>query len=382
MKKSVTMLLVFIIALSPIGQAFAAIPGYAGPTKPIKVFVHSKEVKLALPILTDVKAGRTLYPFRELLEYIGAEVSYETDARTAVAVLDGTTVKFPLDSTTYYVQDEAKKMDTKAMLDASAGKTYIPIRYAVEALGFDVMYIQCRDHDQIRISKLGDYAPISDEEFLEKYYQFDYTSVSYYKLDGANKRLIFNDDWATPPYKDLVPETKLNPDINRQLYELTKVLTSDRDYTYLQYASEFSNLPSSILFKYAFSQENALVDFNYFDFVFFENKPFDAKKGWNTSKFSDSAFLQFNLGKLWDKFNGSWSDQYYEKKLRDSMIALFGKNNGVDIYKYLFEYYIKVKNAPDDVYSKARESKTFGNIKVDFCMDNSALLMFYFSYVR
>lgn len=382
MKKFVAMFVMLIMLVSSVGQVYAAIPGYTKPAKPLKVFVHSKEVKLTLPVLTDVKAGRTLYPFRELLECVGAEVSYDSNAKTAVAALDGVTVKFPLDSATYYVNNEPKKMDTKAVLDTSVGRTYIPIRYAMEALGFDVMYIQCTNHDQIRISQLGEYVPTSDADFLDKYYKFDYTSLFYYKLDGANKRLVFNDDWATTPYKDLVPGTKVNPDINRQLYELTKVLTSDRDYLHIRHEPEIGITHNRVLVKYAFSQENALMDFNYFDFVFFDDKPFDAKKGWNNSKFSDQVFLQLDLGALWKGGDEGWSTPYFEKKLQDSMIALFGETNGTAIYKYMFDLYIKDRNAPMDAYDNARDTKTFGNIKVDFVVDHSAILMFYFSYVK
>lgn len=86
--------------------------------------------------------GRTLVPFRKMLESIGAEVSFGTDASGAVvsveAVRGGTQVLLKIGSNQYTVDGETHAMDTAAVI--KEGRTYIPARPVLEALGYSVSY--------------------------------------------------------------------------------------------------------------------------------------------------------------------------------------------------------------------------------------------------
>ncbi len=168
------------------------------------MYINSEKQNLTLPILSDVKHGRTLYPFRDLLEALGAVVSWDAVTRTAVGEFNGSTVKFPLGSTTYYINDTAYTMDTKTIIDPTVNRTYIPIRYAFEAFGYTVQWIESQKHDEIRIYNLGEFSSMSDEDFLAKVFNADHTSNQYYDFDTVNRRLVFKDEYGSIPFTDKV----------------------------------------------------------------------------------------------------------------------------------------------------------------------------------
>lgn len=66
----------------------------------------------------------------------GATVMWDSVNRCAIGEYNGITVEFPIDKSCYYINGEKYDMDTTSYI--SNGKTYIPIRFAAEALGFTV----------------------------------------------------------------------------------------------------------------------------------------------------------------------------------------------------------------------------------------------------
>jgi hypothetical protein len=88
------------------------------------------------------KNGRTLVPFRRLLESIGAEVGYTADedgrVRSVEASLGGTRIVLNIGDSRYSVNGESLTMDTAAAL--KEGRTYIPVRPVLEAFGYGVSY--------------------------------------------------------------------------------------------------------------------------------------------------------------------------------------------------------------------------------------------------
>lgn len=79
-----------------------------------------------------VQNGFTLVPFRELLEKMGADISWDPKARVVTANKDGTTIKLPIDSNTIYVNGKALST-TPARI--TGGRTYIPARLVLETFG-------------------------------------------------------------------------------------------------------------------------------------------------------------------------------------------------------------------------------------------------------
>ncbi len=80
--------------------------------------------------------GRTQVPFRVTLEAIGAEVNWDQHTKTAFAEKDGINIKIPIGEK-YILKNGVKiNNDTKAIIHD--GKTFLPIRVVMEALGYDV----------------------------------------------------------------------------------------------------------------------------------------------------------------------------------------------------------------------------------------------------
>lgn len=96
----------------------------------------SSEIKL--PIKNA--GGRSMLPFRECAELLGARVSWNEGLKAASCELNGIKVTFIIGAKRYDVNGIEKTMDVAPFIDN--GSTYIPIRYAAEGLGFKVDFKQ------------------------------------------------------------------------------------------------------------------------------------------------------------------------------------------------------------------------------------------------
>lgn len=85
--------------------------------------------------------GRTLVPFRALLEGMGAQVDY-TDGLITAKTQAGDTLTMRLGDSklSYTVGDKLEETDMGAAPTAAGGRVYIPVRAAAEALGLDVYW--------------------------------------------------------------------------------------------------------------------------------------------------------------------------------------------------------------------------------------------------
>ncbi len=115
--------------------------------KRTKVIINDKEVELETRI--QIVNNRSMYPFRECLENMGALVMWDSTNRIAIGELNGITVEFPIDKNYYYINGEIHYMDTTSYI--SNGRTYIPIRFAAEALGFTVEWESTAVENKISI---------------------------------------------------------------------------------------------------------------------------------------------------------------------------------------------------------------------------------------
>ncbi len=81
---------------------------------------------------------RLLIPLRDVSEFMDCEVDWDASEKAAYVIKNGTTVKFIIGSTQYYINGEAYSLDSPALI--YDGKTYIPFRSAGEALGIEIAY--------------------------------------------------------------------------------------------------------------------------------------------------------------------------------------------------------------------------------------------------
>ena len=85
-------------------------------------------------------AWRTQVPLRAAMEAYGAYVDWDADARTAIVQYQGITVKLPVNQNFLTANGQIRTMDTQAVI--RSGRTYLPIRFVVEALGGSVSWDQ------------------------------------------------------------------------------------------------------------------------------------------------------------------------------------------------------------------------------------------------
>ena len=106
-------------------------------------FVVNNEVvsvEDAAPYIAD---NRTFVPFRALGEALGADVEWDNDARTVTYTLGKSEVVMTIGETTYTVNGEEKTMDVAPVI--TGDRTYVPVRFVGEALGFKVIALSAAD---------------------------------------------------------------------------------------------------------------------------------------------------------------------------------------------------------------------------------------------
>ena len=80
--------------------------------------------------------NRTMIPIRAVAEVLDCEVEWNESAREVSLRKDGTDVLIKIDDRNMIVNDTTVEMDTNAVIIDD--RTYIPLRFAGEALGFTV----------------------------------------------------------------------------------------------------------------------------------------------------------------------------------------------------------------------------------------------------
>lgn len=98
--------------------------------KPIKVFLEGKE--LTFDSYSIIRDGSVLVPFRQLLEGLGAKVSWNEKDMVASATLGKTAIRIPLNSSTVYVNGNKVKITTPSI--TINNRILIPARFVSENL--------------------------------------------------------------------------------------------------------------------------------------------------------------------------------------------------------------------------------------------------------
>ncbi|WP_432665758.1 CAP-associated domain-containing protein [Wukongibacter baidiensis] len=132
--------------------------------------------------------GRTLVPFRVILEALGAEVGWDGDSRTVSAIKDNLNIKLKIDSTEAFVNSKKTDLDVPAMI--IDGRTLIPVRFISEELGCTVDW----DGD-MRIVTIST-SNTSDNKDIEKEFTFQGIAI------GDSEKKVIN-VLGQPTRKDL-----------------------------------------------------------------------------------------------------------------------------------------------------------------------------------
>lgn len=137
-KKITTTLIIATLMLLSSFATFAA-----EENSVINVYVNDNSVKW-----TDAKPfidsnGRSMIPLRAVAENLGAEVTWNNSTSTAKVVLGSKTVELQVGRRYGMVNGAKVEMDSATII--INGRTFIPLRFVSENLGYDITYKFGRD---------------------------------------------------------------------------------------------------------------------------------------------------------------------------------------------------------------------------------------------
>lgn len=102
----------------------------------INIVLNGNKLKLQDPIIN--KGGTIYYPFREILELVGAKVTWDNESKTAKGILGENYVEFQLNNNEYKKNDKYRFLPEGQKIFTKKGKTYAPIKNLMEGLGYNV----------------------------------------------------------------------------------------------------------------------------------------------------------------------------------------------------------------------------------------------------
>ena len=213
----------------------------------IKLTVDSQQVVFpdAQPYLDS--AHRTMVPIRFVTEAMGADVKWDSNTSTAVISKNGITVNITKGSKTLTVNSASGTsyvtMDTVAVV--KDGRTFVPIRFVVEALGGFVDYSNYYGVAEIascsgelnatEMKRLRSYAPVQwwanyfTEEKSKKY--IDPTIAEIY---GASK----SKSWFADAHQFLVTQDDITWKA-KDIVSNTRVEAGTHSWDYAKFVAEF-----------------------------------------------------------------------------------------------------------------------------------------------
>lgn len=213
--------------------------------KNLIIFFNGKKLELTREV--QMNNDRTMYPFRECMEFMGAKVTWNEANQEASATLNGNTVVFKINSNHYTVNGVEKEMDVNAYVDTDA--TYVPIRYAAEALGYKVDWVPSAENDVIAI---GDNEEVSNEieDYVSGYKDLSSTTA---KIGKGVYDMIMKS-----PDEQLASMRKLQTDNKSYIDEFSTV--KDRRNSILDLSTLFTDATIALAKTYA-GDAKAGVDF-------------------------------------------------------------------------------------------------------------------------
>lgn len=105
-------------------------------TNPITVLLN--EEKLSFDVDPYIKGGRTLVPFRAILEALGAEVIWNPTERSVTAKSESKEIYLKIGDTATTVNGSKVLIDVPAEITGS--RTFVPLRFVSENLGASVLW--------------------------------------------------------------------------------------------------------------------------------------------------------------------------------------------------------------------------------------------------
>ena len=85
-----------------------------------------------------ISEGRTLIPVLYLANALGAQTLWDANTQEVTITKDDIDIKLAISSNTLTVNGKTSQMDAAPVI--RNGRTYLPVRYLAEALGYDISW--------------------------------------------------------------------------------------------------------------------------------------------------------------------------------------------------------------------------------------------------
>jgi hypothetical protein len=107
------------------------------------IYFNGEEMTFdAQPYITET--GNTMVPFRAIFEKAGAEVMWDGETRTVIAVKDdgdsSTSITLQIGLKNAFVNDQKTELEKEA--EIVDDRTFVPLRFVMESLGAEVGWDQ------------------------------------------------------------------------------------------------------------------------------------------------------------------------------------------------------------------------------------------------
>ena len=239
--------------------------------KPITVFLNGEQ--LVFDVQPALESGRTLVPMRVIFEALGAEVTWDNDTFTAIAVKDDTTIKITIDDMKLYKNDEVIELDVPARL--IDGRTLVPVRAVSEGMDAKVDW----DNENWKVI-------ITTSEKTE--YNFNELSPADKKLldDTALDMRYAIEQYALPEM--FATEEGMNKMIKNKDDYIPETVKTGWDYTWLGLIMDIQMNSEDIYNVNYENMETDDVETEFYNLL--------EKLGYNNENFFETEFLKTNGG--------------------------------------------------------------------------------------
>ncbi len=138
MKKSIIFLVVLVALLALAGPALANSTSAEFVIGLNQYFVNDQTpgIQMDAAPYIDASSGRTLVPVRYLADALGATTNWDADTQTVAVTTAVYNISMVIGSTTLTVNGQAQTMDVAPVIND--GRTYLPARYVAKTLGYNV----------------------------------------------------------------------------------------------------------------------------------------------------------------------------------------------------------------------------------------------------
>lgn len=178
MKKFVlSLVFAFLLSSVTFGQL-----AYGAPQDAVKVVLNSQQ--LEFDVNPYIKDGRTMVPFRKVLEAMDVRVAWNKDQRMVLAYNDVTKIQLVIGEKNALVNGKSIQLDVPS--EITDGRTFIPLRFFSENLGANVEWKKESKTVDISYSS-GKYAVGSMASFGDIK-----VSIDNVKKDNENNRVYFS----------------------------------------------------------------------------------------------------------------------------------------------------------------------------------------------